>query len=298
LPDFLDKNHYQDADDDIQHCPWQTGTKTSETGFQFLFSHPRQLQDFNTFMTHQHLEQKSFLDVYPLQEEVASAPPVESCRTLFVDIGGGVGHVGEALKQRHPDLPGRIILQDLPATIAQAPSRPGVEAMAHDYFTSQPAQDARYYYFRNVMHNLTDKDCFRILEQTRGAMSADSLILIDELVLPNPCIPPRRGCSLIISNMQYLKGGFYPSIQLQRCRTIEASVLDNVRRRPVSLAVNRSGLNLFPKRMDFPPLCFSFFTRLSVSTLDQLCIEEHWAILHSLLHTDLQNDGYNHRAST
>lgn len=182
LPDFLEKNNYRDVDD-IHDCPWQIGKKTSQTAFQFLFLHPRQLEDFNAFMTHQRMGSKSFLDVYPLQEEVANAP-LESTRALFVDIGGGVRHICDALKQQYPDIPGRVIVQDLPETITQAPSRPGVEAMAHDYFTPQPIKGAKYYYFRNIMHNLADKDCLRILEQTRGAISEDSLVLIDEIVLP------------------------------------------------------------------------------------------------------------------
>ena len=168
----------------MEDCAWKPGYNKDVNVFQYLFSHSKQLEDFNLFMTHQRLESRTFLDVYPLQEEMA-AHPIPVSRALFVDIGGGVGHICRTLKERHPNIPGRIILQDLPPTIEQAPSSEGIEAMAHDYYTPQTIKHAKYYYFRNIMHNLTETNCLRLLEQTKEAMCEDSLILIDEIILPN-----------------------------------------------------------------------------------------------------------------
>ena len=45
---------------------------------------------------------------------------------------------------------------------------------------------ARAYYFRNIFHNWTDKECGKILEQTVSAMTPNySKLLINEYVIPD-----------------------------------------------------------------------------------------------------------------
>ena len=74
--------------------------------------------------------------------------PVESlCQdvhtddVLLVDVGGGLGQDLKELKTKHPQLPGRLILQDLPKVIAQIQSvTNGIETMAYDFFTEQPVK--------------------------------------------------------------------------------------------------------------------------------------------------------------
>lgn len=80
----------------------------------------------------------SWLSVYPV------AGAAEGCKTddpdsvLYVNIGGGIGHQCKQLKDKYPDLPGRVILQDLPHSIANALDTPGVENMGHNFFEPQP----------------------------------------------------------------------------------------------------------------------------------------------------------------
>ena len=58
---------------------------------------------------------------------------------LFVDIGAGNAHVVVGLRSAMPDLPGRMVAQDLPAVIRAASTPPpGVEMQANDFFTEQP----------------------------------------------------------------------------------------------------------------------------------------------------------------
>lgn len=60
---------------------------------------------------------------------------------LLVDIGGGTGRDIIEFRQRYPDVKGRLVLQDLQSVIDEAFSLPpGVETMAHDFFTPQPIQ--------------------------------------------------------------------------------------------------------------------------------------------------------------
>lgn len=57
---------------------------------------------------------------------------------LIVDVGGGRGEALHDLRTARPDLEGGMIVQDLPEVIAGMKDTPGVEAMAHDFFTPQP----------------------------------------------------------------------------------------------------------------------------------------------------------------
>ena len=107
-------------------------------------------------------------------------------RAHFVDIGGSIGHQCRRLKDKYPDLTGRIICQDLEETINSAPPMvSGVEMLAHDFFTPQPVKDAKYYYLRTVLHDWADEKAEAILKNIVPAMGPDSKILVDEMVLPN-----------------------------------------------------------------------------------------------------------------
>ena len=87
-----------------------------------------------------------FLDVYPFRWEHCNDLNPET--PIFVDIGGGIGHQCLELKKRLPDVPGRVVLQDLPPVIAQALPCDGVENTVHDFRTEQPIKGItpqRYY---------------------------------------------------------------------------------------------------------------------------------------------------------
>ena len=59
---------------------------------------------------------------------------------LLVDVGGGSGHDIELFQKRHPGLPGRLVLQDLPTVIEayKGTRSAGIEVMGYDFFTPQP----------------------------------------------------------------------------------------------------------------------------------------------------------------
>jgi demethylsterigmatocystin 6-O-methyltransferase len=60
----------------------------------------------------------------------------------------------------------------------------GIKVMAHDFFTPQTIKCAKVYYFRTVLHDWSDDNCRTILKHTREAMAADSVVVVDEIVLP------------------------------------------------------------------------------------------------------------------
>lgn len=110
---------------------------------------------------------------------------------LFVDIGGGRGLDAARLLSKHPDLPedAGLVVQDLPEVTnthgAEEKLDPRITRMAYDFFTPQPLDGARTYFFHAVPHDWPDEECVRIFENVKGAMRRGySKLLIYEIVLP------------------------------------------------------------------------------------------------------------------
>lgn len=124
-------------------------------------------------------------EIYPVSE-IAHRSPSSVNSALLVDVGGGQGADALALRRAHPDLSGRIVVQDLPETVASVDQNTidGVELQAYDFFTPQAERGARTYLFKWILHNWGDESIKRFLPQTVQAMSDDSVLLVQELVMP------------------------------------------------------------------------------------------------------------------
>ena len=129
-----------------------------------------------------------WVDSYPVEKEVESFAPSPE-KHILVDVGGGFGQQAIAFRNRYPNIPGRIVVQDIPETLAGATPVPGIEFAAHDFFQPQPVRGAKFYYLRHVLHNWPDEKCVEILKATIGALGTDSSIVIDEVVLPDMGVP-------------------------------------------------------------------------------------------------------------
>ncbi len=78
---------------------------------------------------------------YPVEEHLGTGMKRGTEEVLLVDVGGGLGHDLELLKEKHEHLPGRLILQDKEEVLSQTPPKNNVfEKMTHDFFTRQPVQ--------------------------------------------------------------------------------------------------------------------------------------------------------------
>ena len=113
--------------------------------FKWISEHPKILNDFNTFMSFQRRNQTYWLDFFPFRERVldlmlTTPSGLEREKEIFVDVGGALGSETSEIKRRYPDLPGKMILQDLPHTINRVSSNGSCEAVAHDFFTLQPVK--------------------------------------------------------------------------------------------------------------------------------------------------------------
>jgi len=170
------------------NTPFQKAYNTNLPAFLFMIHEPQRMEWFQQFMTVHRAGLSDWLSVFPVEKEVGSWSATPK-KAVFVDIGGGYGHQCMALKTKYPDLPGRVILQDLPGTLEQVLPIPGVEAMAQNFFEPQAIKSAKFYYMRNILHDYPDDKCLVILSHCIAAMDSDSLILIDEMVLPTKGVP-------------------------------------------------------------------------------------------------------------
>lgn len=77
------------------------------------------------------------MDFFPVEKNLGEGAREGSEAVMFVDVGGGMRHEASALHKRFPKLPGRYVLQDLPAVVSQVQTD-GVDVMAHNFFEPQP----------------------------------------------------------------------------------------------------------------------------------------------------------------
>ncbi|KAM5467371.1 putative demethylsterigmatocystin 6-O-methyltransferase [Microsporum audouinii] len=183
LPGFLKRTGYKNPVDEL-HTAFQDAWKTPLHAFQWFAENNSHLTYFNDYMALRRKPELSWLSVYPVAQEVEGWDSKDNSRAIYVNIGGGIGHQCKQFKEKYPDLPGRVILQDLPHSIAKALPTPGVENMEHDFFQPQPIKDAKFYYLRAILHDHPPHKARNILEQTKAAMGPESVILIDEMILP------------------------------------------------------------------------------------------------------------------
>lgn len=134
LPAFLKDNEYKNPD------------KTLDTAFHRAFDTEKQFflwfQEQEEMISHFHPHLTAFkspvlwTSVVPLGEMLQGA---DADKPLFVDVGGGHGFQCEAFRnataERFPS--GRVINQDLPETLSEAPHYDGVEMMVQDFYEEQ-----------------------------------------------------------------------------------------------------------------------------------------------------------------
>ncbi|KAL4945003.1 hypothetical protein BDV06DRAFT_232179 [Aspergillus oleicola] len=200
LPDYLADSGYKEIQSH-KECPFQRAFHTDLAIFEWMPQHPKHLESLGKLMA---LERpKVWVDYFPVLEQIGSF--ADATKTLMVDIGGGFGQQSKALRAKFPDLTGNIIVQEIPQTIAAAQPVEGVEFVVHDFFRPQPVRGAQFYYLRHVLHNWPDQECIQILRQIMPALGPESLILIDEVIIPETGVP-WQAAMMDIMMMQSLGG--------------------------------------------------------------------------------------------
>ena len=142
LPAYFAERGYV-SPSNIRDGPFQYGQNTDLPVWQCRMERPRIEQAFNNHMAGYHQGRPSWMDegFYPFKDQLMQGVRSGQGEVSIVDVGGNVGYDLRELKRKVPSFPGRLVLQDRPATIESVVDvGDGIEAMSHDFFTAQPVK--------------------------------------------------------------------------------------------------------------------------------------------------------------
>ncbi|KAF4637258.1 hypothetical protein G7Y89_g832 [Cudoniella acicularis] len=182
-PKFLKETRYRspaNSQDGLVQYAYQTKLSV----FELISTIPQMQRDFDIFMGSMMGTGKYWIDWYPIQELIIDGARDDS--VLMIDIGGGNGYDLQAFERKYPQR-GRLVLQDRPSVIDNIKDmHPAIEYFKYDFFTSQPIQGARVYFYHHILHDWPDDKCLIILQQVKRAMEPGySKLLLHELILPD-----------------------------------------------------------------------------------------------------------------
>ncbi|KAK7295465.1 hypothetical protein RJT34_18374 [Clitoria ternatea] len=113
---------------------------------------------------------------------------LRDCNLVFeglesiVDVGGGTGATAKIISDAFPHL--KFIVFDRPQVVGNLPGTNTLTYVGGDMFKSIPEADAVI--LKWILHNWTDKDCIKILENCKEAISSNGkrgkVILIDIVI--------------------------------------------------------------------------------------------------------------------
>ena len=103
---------------------------------------------------------------YPVRERLGKA---DESDVLVVDVGGGAGHDLLGFRARHPDLKGRLVLQEMPYMVEKAREEGAcagvVELMGHDFYGPQPVEGLFCFFHSKAFYSSSFRSR---LERQRG----------------------------------------------------------------------------------------------------------------------------------
>lgn len=137
MPEYLKEHNYK-SPSEAKKAPFGWANNMGEISwFEFLSKDAKYGPLFAAMMRAESEGKPTWSDgqLYPVKEKLTSVENTDSA--LIVDLGGGNGHDLEWFRKNHPELKGRLILQDLPY-ITDNVKLEGIEAMAHDFYNEQP----------------------------------------------------------------------------------------------------------------------------------------------------------------
>ena len=113
--------------------------------WEFFDKYPEHRRDIDEYLSVRRKGLNQWYEMVPVASILGPNARKDPNAVLFVDVGGGKGHEAINLHEAHPDIPGRLILQDLPSMIDRIREDPpkGIELMPYDFFTPQPIKGQR-----------------------------------------------------------------------------------------------------------------------------------------------------------
>ncbi|KAH8679623.1 S-adenosyl-L-methionine-dependent methyltransferase [Tricladium varicosporioides] len=205
LPSYLARTRYQNPSN-AYDGPFQAFHKTNLHCFDWLATQPPLQHAFNVSMgIARSTKSQKWFEYFPVESKLSGCSPDE---TLVVDIGGGVGHDLIAFKQSFPEMKGKLVLQETSVVVKNITNLPeGIEAQEDDMFASNPVKGAKAYYLANVLHDWPDKEALQILGHVKDAMNDNSVVLVNENVLPE------MGVGLMSVSADFVMMGNFASLE-------------------------------------------------------------------------------------
>ncbi|KAF2774511.1 S-adenosyl-L-methionine-dependent methyltransferase [Teratosphaeria nubilosa] len=194
LPEYLKKTGYKNPMDPT-NTAFNLAYHTNKEIFEWFGENKYWSDTLMSFMSVQRQGQEPWMSRPHLLQGfdlALSQHDLERNRAQFVDVGGGAGHQSIAFREHFPHLKGPVILQDLPFILPLAEKNPRISELdittqPHDFMTPQTpeAKGATIFHMRNVLHDWNDDKNAIILGHIRDAMAEDSILMIDEAVVPD-----------------------------------------------------------------------------------------------------------------
>jgi len=190
IPQYFKENGYKSPKDPMNGA-LQYAFHTNLEAFDYWHKSPAILNNFNTFMAGVRGSRPSWVEWFPVKEQILDGFNGDENSVLLTDIAGGRGHDVQDFHQKFPDHKGKLVLQELPAVIDDIKALDkSIERVEYDFFTPQTVKDARVYFFHFVFHDWSDETCLQILSNTIPAMKKGySKILLNEFILPDQGSP-------------------------------------------------------------------------------------------------------------
>lgn len=136
LPDFLKEKGYKNSDQTLDTA-FHRAYSTKMQFFLFMQQDQETIRDFHASLP-AFESSTPWTAVVPLAEKLREA---DKNLPLFVDVGGGHGYQCVAFRKATAEhFPGRVINQDLPETLSEAPRYEDIEMMAQDFYQKQQIQ--------------------------------------------------------------------------------------------------------------------------------------------------------------
>ncbi|KAJ5143775.1 uncharacterized protein N7515_002562 [Penicillium bovifimosum] len=187
FPEYFKKIGYKSPTLGGTDGPWQAAHNTELRFFDWLVATPPHLQHFDSFMTAYRAGKPDWHEFYPVAERLTAGFDASVSDVLLVDVGGGKGHDVATFAAQHGPVTGRIVLQDREPVIANvvaSSEERAFEVQAHDFFTTQPVKGARAYFLHSILHDWSDEDGLKIVQNLVPALKKGySRVLFNEIVV-------------------------------------------------------------------------------------------------------------------
>ncbi|ODQ51087.1 S-adenosyl-L-methionine-dependent methyltransferase [Saitoella complicata NRRL Y-17804] len=138
---------------------------------------------------------------------------------VIVDVGGSLGQTSRLFLEENSKI--QLVLEDMEPVVRAAEEHwtvnhpdliSRVTFQPCDFFKTQPVKGADVYYLQNIIHDWTDEDCVKILENLRDAMTTESRLIIAGVVppsltkgpAPRPLLPNYSESFAFCSDLQML----------------------------------------------------------------------------------------------